>query len=139
MYLVVVASGIRMRKMSAGEVTTACIRRMRRMPSRLNGLIAFDPEDALTQAKRADREASEGVFRGPLHGVPLAHKDMLYRAGRTTTCGSKIRKDYIPSYTATVHSRLEAAGALDLGTLNMAELAFGPTGHHAHWGHGRNT
>src|SRR3546814_1466981 len=79
MDLVGVADAIRMRKISSVEVTTACIRRIERLQSRLNCFIAFDPEDALTQAKRADREASEGVFRGPLHGVPLAHKDMLDR------------------------------------------------------------
>src|SRR3546814_12925924 len=114
-----------MRKISSVEVTTACIRRIERLQSRLNCFIAFDPEDALTQAKRADREASEGVFRGPLHGVPLAHKDMLYRAGRTTPCGSKIRKAYIPSYTPTVHSRLEAAGASDPCPPNIAQFPIG--------------
>lgn len=138
MDLVEAADAIRSRKVSSVEVTAACIRRIERMQSRLNCFIGFDPEGALAQAERADREAAKGVFRGPLHGVPLAHKDMLYRAGRTTTCGSKIRRDFVPNYTATVLSRLDAAGALDLGTLNMAEFAFGPTGHNDHWGHCRN-
>src|SRR5690606_33096570 len=136
--LVGAAEGVRTRKFSAVELTEACIRRIERLQPKLNCFISLEAETALAAARRADEELAKGVVRGPLHGIPLAHKDMLYRAGKVTTCGSKIRKDFVPSYTATVHLRLEAAGALDLGTLNMAEFAFGPTGHNAHWGHCRN-
>lgn len=136
--LVEVAEAIRTRKVSAVEVTGACIQRIERLQPTLNCFISIEAEEALKAAERADGETARGVVRGPLHGVPLAHKDMLYRAGKITTCGSKIRKDFVPSYTATVHTRLDAAGALNLGTLNMSEFAFGPTGHNAHWGHCRN-
>jgi aspartyl-tRNA(Asn)/glutamyl-tRNA(Gln) amidotransferase subunit A len=71
---------------------------------------------------------------GPLAGVPMMHKDMYYRAGRVTTCGSAIRKDFVPTVTATALQRLDAAGAIDMGTLNMAEFAQNPTGHNAHFG-----
>ena len=72
---------------------------------------------------------------GPLHGVPLAHKDMYYRAGKRSTCGSKIRADFRPSYTATVIERLEGAGSISIGGLNMAEFAQNATGHNQHYGH----
>jgi aspartyl-tRNA(Asn)/glutamyl-tRNA(Gln) amidotransferase subunit A len=75
---------------------------------------------------------------GPLSGMPLAHKDMFFRAGKVSNCGSKIRKGWIAAKTATVLERLDAAGALQLGTLNMSEFAYGPTGHNDHWGDCRN-
>jgi aspartyl-tRNA(Asn)/glutamyl-tRNA(Gln) amidotransferase subunit A len=70
--------------------------------------------------------------------VPLAHKDMYYRAGEVCTCGSEIRRNWVPEITATVLERLDAAGAVTLGTLNMAEFASGGTGHNVHYGHCRN-
>jgi aspartyl-tRNA(Asn)/glutamyl-tRNA(Gln) amidotransferase subunit A len=138
MDLVAVAEAIRRREISSVEVTQSCIQRIERLQPRLNCFIALNVEEALATARRADEELAMGIVRGALHGVPLAHKDMLYRAGRTTTCGSKIQKDFVPNYTATVHERMAAAGAINLGTLNMSEFAFGPGGHNAHWGHCRN-
>jgi aspartyl-tRNA(Asn)/glutamyl-tRNA(Gln) amidotransferase subunit A len=75
---------------------------------------------------------------GPLHGAPLAHKDMYYRAGEVSACGSTIRRDWVAPETATVLARLDAAGAADLGTLNMTEFAYGPTGQSEHYGDVRN-
>ena len=75
---------------------------------------------------------------GPLAGKSLAHKDMFYRAGKVSNCGSKIRKGWVASETAAVLERLDAAGAADIGTLNMSEFAYGPTGHNDHWGDCRN-
>ena len=77
---------------------------------------------------------STGSGRGLLAGKVLAHKDMFYRAGQVSNCGSKIRKGWVAAETAAVLERLDAAGALDIGTLNMAEFAYGPTGHNDHWG-----
>ena len=79
-----------------------------------------------------------GAAPGPLAGVPMMHKDMYYREGRVSTCGSRIRRDFVPKTTATVLRRLDAAGAIDMGTLNMAEFAQNPTGHNAHFGHCHN-
>ena len=70
--------------------------------------------------------------------MPLAHKDMFYRAGEVCTCGSKIRREFVPDHTATVLTRLDAAGAIEIGHLNMAEFAMGPTGHNEHYGRCRN-
>jgi aspartyl-tRNA(Asn)/glutamyl-tRNA(Gln) amidotransferase subunit A len=106
--------------------------------ARLNVFVALDAAHARAAADLADSEARRGRFRGPLHGVPLAHKDMYYRAGRIATCGSTLRRDWVATTTATALQRLDAAGALDLGTLNMAEFAFGPTGHNWAIGHARN-
>jgi len=63
--------------------------------------------------------------------VPLAHKDMYYETGRVVTCGSRIRRDFVATTTSTALHRLKQAGAIRLGTLQMAEFAYGPTGHNA--------
>jgi aspartyl-tRNA(Asn)/glutamyl-tRNA(Gln) amidotransferase subunit A len=96
----------------------------------------MDTEPALAAAKRADAQLAQRSFQpGPLHGVPLAHKDLFYRAGQVSTCGSLIRRDWRAGTTASCLSQLDEAGALDLGTLNMSEFAGGPTGHNIHHGH----
>jgi len=105
---------------------------------KLNAFVSLDAAPARAAADLADAEARRGRFRGPLHGVPFAHKDMYYRQGRIATCGSKLRRDWVAPITSTALARLDAAGALDLGTLNMAEFAFGPTGHNWSIGHARN-
>ena len=121
--------------MSSVEVTEACLARIERHQPALNCFISIEADDALDAAKAADEKlARDADACGPLHGVPLAHKDMFYRAGRICTCGSEIRRDWRPDYTATVIQRLEAAGALQVGTLNMAEFAAGATGHNEHFG-----
>jgi aspartyl-tRNA(Asn)/glutamyl-tRNA(Gln) amidotransferase subunit A len=70
--------------------------------------------------------------------VPLAHKDLFFRQGRTAACGSLILRDFVPDVTATVLERLDSAGAIDCGTLHLAEFAVSPTGFNQHYGHGRN-
>src|SRR3954463_11404595 len=109
------------RDISADELLQACRARIARWQPRINAFI----DTELRQ---------DGAASGPLAGIPLAHKDMFYRAGRVSNCGSKIRKGWVASQTAAVLERLDAAGAADIGTLNMAEFAYGPTGHNDHWG-----
>ncbi|MCB1740641.1 MAG: amidase [Gammaproteobacteria bacterium] len=138
MSLVELAQRIAVGDCSSEEATQACIERIERLQPSLNCFISFDPDGALEQAREADRRRSAGEPLGPLHGVPLAHKDMFYREGVVTTCGSKIRADFRPDRSATVLERLRTAGALHLGGLNMAEFASGPTGHNAHYGACRN-
>jgi aspartyl-tRNA(Asn)/glutamyl-tRNA(Gln) amidotransferase subunit A len=132
------AAAIRARKVSAREVTEACLTAAARLQPALNCFIRIDRDQALAAASAIDAALANGALRGPLAGVPLAHKDMYYRAGEVTTCGSKIKGDFRPPVTATALERFAAAGALNLGTLNMAEFAFGPTGHNAHFGAARN-
>src|SRR5262245_49645902 len=132
------ADAIRKKKVSSVELTRACLAQARRIQEKINCFIAIEDEDALEAAKKADLMLKRGARLGPLHGVPLAHKDMYYRRGKISTCGSKILRDYRPEVTGTVVERLEQAGAVWLGTLNMAEFAANPTGHNEHFGHCRN-
>jgi aspartyl-tRNA(Asn)/glutamyl-tRNA(Gln) amidotransferase subunit A len=133
-----VAAAIRKRKLSSLEITRACLEHAARVQPKLNCFISLEPEDALKAARKADQALKRGNKAGPLHGVPLAHKDMFYRAGKVSTAGSKILRNYRPQVTATVVERLAAAGAIWIGGLNMAEFAANPTGHNDHWGHCRN-
>jgi len=133
-----VAGAIAGRRLSSSEVTRACLDRLATHGAALNCVAGLDAEQALAAAARADAELGAGRLRGPLHGVPLAHKDMFYRAGRPSGCGSRIRADFVPDHTATVLERLDAAGALDIARLNMVEFALGPTGHNEITGTPRN-
>ncbi|HYC43969.1 MAG TPA: amidase [Burkholderiales bacterium] len=136
--LVDAAAAIRRKKVSSVELTRACLEQARHVQPTLNCFIAIEEDEAIKAARKADQALKRSARVGPLHGVPLAHKDMYYRAGKISTCGSKILKDYRASVTATVVERLERAGAIWLGSLNMAEFAANPTGHNDHWGHCRN-
>ena len=133
-----VAALIRRQKVSSVEVTRACLKRIERVQPIINCFIRIEGEAALKAAKRADAALAKGKSLGALHGVPLAHKDMFYRKGHVTTCGSKIRRDYVASEDCTALKRLLDAGSIYVGGLNMAEFAIGPTGHNEHHGHCRN-
>ena len=132
------AAAIRRRKVSSAEVTKALLARIKKWQPKINAFARVEAEDAMKAARAADRALANGKIRGPLHGVPLAHKDMYYVKGKLSECGSKIRKGWIAPATATALVKLEAAGAFRLGALNMVEFAFGPTGHNVHTGHVRN-
>lgn len=132
------ADAIRRGKVSSVELTQAAIARARKLGPALNCIALLDADEALSAARKADRSPKRGRPRGPLHGVPLAHKDLFYRKGKVVACGSKIRRDFVPDSTATVIGRLAAAGAVNLGALHMAEFAFSPTGYNEHTGHARN-
>jgi aspartyl-tRNA(Asn)/glutamyl-tRNA(Gln) amidotransferase subunit A len=132
------AEGITNGRFSASELTEATLARIEEINPKLNAYIHVESEIARTEAALVDANRGKGETLGPLAGVPLAHKDMYYRKGSLATCGSKIRRDFRPSVTATVLSRLGSAGATYIGGLNMAEFAFGPTGHNEHFGACRN-
>jgi len=132
------ATAIRRRKVSSAEASKALLARIKKWQPKLNAFARVEAEDAMKAARAADRALANGRIRGPLHGVPLAHKDMYYVKGKLAECGSKIRKGWIAPATATALARLEAAGAFRLGALNMVEFAFGATGHNPHTGHVRN-
>jgi aspartyl-tRNA(Asn)/glutamyl-tRNA(Gln) amidotransferase subunit A len=132
------AAAIAQGRQSAEALLEACLDRVERLQPALNCFIRVTADAARRQARAADAAVKAGGTLGPLHGVPLAHKDMFYRAGGVCSCGSKIRADFVPDHTATVLTRLDAAGAIELGRLNMAEFAMGPTGHNEHFGRCRN-
>lgn len=138
MTLAEVAAAIRERRISSVEATEACLQRIERYGERLNAIAGIDPDDARLQARKADAALARGEPQRPLHGVPLAHKDMFYRKGRLAELGSRIRKGWVADVTATALVRLDAAGALDIARLNQVEFALGVTGHNEITGCPRN-
>jgi aspartyl-tRNA(Asn)/glutamyl-tRNA(Gln) amidotransferase subunit A len=134
MSLVAVARAIADKKFSSREVTQSCLNRIAEWQPRLNAFMTVEAETALAAADAADAALAKGNSRGVLHGVPLAHKDMYYDAGKVVTCGSKIRRDFVATTTSTALQRLKDAGTVRLGSLQMVEFAYGPTGHNVHYG-----
>src|SRR5687767_120907 len=132
------AAAIRGKRTSCVAAMEEVLERARAVQPRLNCFLRIDTESALAAAHLADRDIARGYVRGPLHGVPMAHKDMYYRRGVASSCGSKILRDVPAPGTAKVLEHLDAAGAIQFGVLNMAEFAMGPTGHNWHYGHCRN-
>jgi aspartyl-tRNA(Asn)/glutamyl-tRNA(Gln) amidotransferase subunit A len=132
------AKAIRDKKVSSLELTTAALAKAKRLNPHYNAFVRIDEEKALATARACDDELAKGRLRGPLHGLPLAHKDMFYRKGEVSTCGSKIRADWKAPVTSTALERLDAAGQVQIGNLNMTEFAYGPTGQNAFLGDARN-
>src|SRR5260370_627581 len=128
------AKAIAQERISSREATQSCLDRIEQWQPRLNAFMAIEAEQALAAADAADTAQAKGKVTGGLHGVPLAHKDMYYDAGKVVTCGSKIRRDFAATVTSTALQRLKDAGTIRLGSLQMAEFAYGPTGHNTHYG-----
>jgi aspartyl-tRNA(Asn)/glutamyl-tRNA(Gln) amidotransferase subunit A len=134
MSLTAVARAIATKQVSSHEVTRSCLHRIAQWQPKLNAFMTVEAESALKAAEEADAALARGKNRGPLHGVPLAHKDMYYEEGKVVSCGSLIRRDFIATTTSTALQRLKDAGTIRLGSLGMAEFAYGPTGHNYHYG-----
>src|SRR5262245_60691615 len=133
-----VAAAIRSRRMSAAEATDACLARIARLDPTLRAFITVDADGARRAAKERDAETAAGRSRGPLHGVPLAYKDLCFVTGLPTSCGTRTAEYFIGEAECAVVTRLRAAGAVTLGKLNMSELALGPFGDNTHHGHVQN-
>lgn len=118
------AAAIRSRRVSPVELTRAMLDRIAAIDPALHSYATVTPELALSQAKAAEAELVAGNHRGPLHGVPIAVKDLCYTAGTVTAVGMTIHADHVPSFDATVVTRLAAAGAVLLGKLQLTEGAF---------------
>src|SRR5664280_1872934 len=132
------AAGLRARRFSAVDLAAAAISRIHRLNPTMRAFITVTAEQALEQARQADRELATGLDRGPFHGVPVALKDLFYTKGVPTTAGSKVYQNFLPECNATVVEKLLAAGAVLLGKLNMHELAYGITSANPHFGAVRN-
>jgi aspartyl-tRNA(Asn)/glutamyl-tRNA(Gln) amidotransferase subunit A len=118
---------IQRREVSPVEATQAVLERVEKYDRQLNSFITLLRDEALIEAQATEDEIRAGRYRGPLHGIPIAVKDLYYTKGIRTTAGSKILLDFKPAYDATVVTRLCDAGAILIGKLNMHEFARGAT------------
>src|SRR5260370_15166261 len=116
---------LKARKLSPVEVVRAFLDRIEAVNPQVNAFITVTVEQALEQARRAEREIAAGRYRGPLHGIPYAPKDLLATKGIRTTNGSKATSGWVPDHESTVTSRLNQAGAILIGKLNLLEFAMG--------------
>ncbi|HEU4366924.1 MAG TPA: amidase [Methylomirabilota bacterium] len=132
--LAALAAAIAARKVTAVEATRACLDRIARLDGRLRAFITLDAEGALARARALDADLAAGRRHGPLHGVPLAYKDLCHVRGLPTSCGTKTAEYFTSEVECTAVARLTAAGAVTLGKLNMTELALGPFGDNPHHG-----
>jgi len=128
------AADLRAGKVSSRELVAQSLRQIERLDSKLNALITVTGEGALREADERDQELASGIDRGPLHGIPIAHKDLLRTKGVRTTAGSRIYADYVPQRDAAIVTRLHEAGAVSLGKTGLHELAYGITSNNPHFG-----
>lgn len=119
---------IRGGELSPVDLTEACLRRIEAIDDRLHCFITVTADSAREAAKEAEREIRAGRWRGPLHGIPIAYKDMVATRGVRTTAHSNVLRDWIPPNDATVYTRLQEAGAISLGKLSCWEFAYGDPG-----------
>ncbi|MBI3974851.1 MAG: amidase [Armatimonadetes bacterium] len=128
------AAVIRAGRRSPVALVEGCLARIRETEPRLRAFIRVEGEAALAEAAACEREAREGRPRGPLHGIPIAVKDLFDQAGLPTTAGAAIRRDHRATETATAVRRLQEAGAIIIGKTNLHEFAFGVTSVNPHFG-----
>jgi amidase len=116
---------LRRRAISARELLNACLDRIEAVNPSVNAIVTLDPEGAMTQARAADDALARGESLGPLHGLVVAHKDLLPTKGMRTTFGSPIHKDFMPEEDAAAAARMRAAGAIRIGKTNVPEMGAG--------------
>ena len=132
------SQAVQTKKVSPVELTEACLARIEHLDSKLKSFITVTAETALEEARQAEAEIIRGEWKGPLHGVPLAVKDLAETAGARTTAASKVLEHHVPSEDAEVVRRFRAAGAVMLGKLNLHEFAYGGSGMVGHFGISKN-
>jgi aspartyl-tRNA(Asn)/glutamyl-tRNA(Gln) amidotransferase subunit A len=128
---------IKSKQVSPVEVTQAFLDRVAALDRKVNSFITVLPEYALARAKQAEQEIAAGKYKGPLHGVPYAPKDIIATKGHKTTNGSKVTATNVTNYESTLTQRLNDAGAVMIGKLNLLEFAMG-SGVHSGFGPARN-
>lgn len=119
---------------SSRELTDAYLARIGDLNPRINAYVTVTADRARADADRADAERAQGIDLGPLHGIPVAHKDLYETAGIRTTGGGKIHADHVPTRDCAVVDKLRAAGTVLLGKLNTHEYAYGGTTNNPHYG-----
>jgi len=120
-----IAAALRRKDFSPVELTQALLQRIEAIDGKLHSFITLTSDLALTQAKQAEQEMRSGADRGPLHGVPIALKDLYATRGIRTTCHSAVLENWVPDYDATAVTMFQQAGAILFGKLGMHEFAFG--------------
>ena len=125
------------KEFSATEITQHLLQRIKQLDPQLNSFITLSEERALAQAKQADQRLAAGE-QGPLLGAPLAHKDLFCTQGVKTSCGSKMLDNFIAPYNAAIVEKLNAAGTVSLGKLNMDEFAMGSSNETSFYGSVKN-
>src|SRR5689334_2826259 len=131
------AAAVRAGTVTASQLTEASLARIAVFDPKLDAFITVLKEQARAQAAQLDAEQKAGKLRGPLHGVPIAIKDIIDTAGARTTGGSALFEDRVPEQDATVVARLKGAGAVIIGKTNTQEFAMGG-GETSFWGPARN-
>lgn len=129
---------IQSKQLSPVELTQSVLHRINEVDKIINSYITVAPEYALRQAQQAEAEIMKGRYRGPLHGIPIAPKDLYYTKDMRTTFGSALYKDFQPNYNATPVDRMLVAGAVNPGKVNLHEFAAGMTNVNVHYGSSRN-
>jgi aspartyl-tRNA(Asn)/glutamyl-tRNA(Gln) amidotransferase subunit A len=119
------AGGLRRKEFSPVELAQACLDRIAALDRKLHSFITLTADLALSRARQAERDLRRGDDRGPLHGIPIALKDLYMTDGIRTTCHSAVLQDWVPDFDATAAAKLKHAGAVLLGKLGMHEFAFG--------------
>jgi amidase len=119
------AQAIRTKALSAQEVMEAHLAQIERVNPTVNAIVTLDPDRARAGAKAADAAIVRGEELGPLHGLPIAHKDLVETKGIRTTKGSPIFKDFVPDFNALIIDRLQGAGAITIGKTNTPEFGAG--------------
>jgi aspartyl-tRNA(Asn)/glutamyl-tRNA(Gln) amidotransferase subunit A len=121
------AARIRTRQISPIEITEALLERIEKIDPQIHAFVTLTADLALEQAKKAEQDIASGNYKGPLHGIPIVHKDICYTQGIRTTAGSKLLQDFVPDYDATVVKKLHDAGTVLLGKVHTHEFAIGNT------------
>jgi aspartyl-tRNA(Asn)/glutamyl-tRNA(Gln) amidotransferase subunit A len=133
-----IGAALRSKKLSVRELSQETLRRVADANPRLNAFLTLTEAAARDRAAVLDDELARGIDRGPLHGIPIAHKDNIFTRGVRTTGGSKIFADFVPDHDATIVSQLNDAGANVIGKTGLHEFAYGITSNNPHFGTIRN-
>jgi amidase len=131
MTLTKISKMIKTKEISSVDLTQLMLNRIATVDKKLNSYLTVFNEAALATARKLDKELESGKYRGPLHGVPIAVKDLLYTTNAPTTGGHAFKTDFVPTYNATVVNKLHEAGAVILGKTNLTEGAM--AGYHPHF------
>jgi aspartyl-tRNA(Asn)/glutamyl-tRNA(Gln) amidotransferase subunit A len=132
------SQALQIKEASPVELTRACLERIERLNPQVNAFITVTADSAMEEAKNAEAEIKRGEWKGPLHGVPLAVKDLIETKGVKTTAASKVFANNVPKEDSEVVRRLRSAGAVLLGKLNLHEFAYGGSGVIGHYGPAKN-